>query len=202
MTHKASIFSKLTLGILVAGTIAACNQNKPAADKPAATTTASTPAATPTATIVYVQQDSLLAKYGYAKDLSDRLQKKGRSAESDLVSRKQAFQREVAEYQKDANTMSAEQRAPIEQRLQRKGQELQTYEQNATAQFQNESGNETEKLYNKIVAFTKKYAKEKGYKMILTHSKANPIMYYGDESLDVTADVVKGLNAEYDKEKK
>ncbi|RYE12760.1 MAG: OmpH family outer membrane protein, partial [Sphingobacteriales bacterium] len=174
-----------------------------AAEKPAATKTVTTPAGAPNAgVIVYINQDSLLSKYNYAKDMSERLQKKGRSAQSDLDSRKQAFQREVAEYQKDANSLSAEQRAPIEQRLQRKGQELQTYEQNASAQFQNESGSETEKLFNKLVDYTKKYAKEKGYKMVLSYSKANPTILYGEETLDVTADVVKGLNDEYEKEKK
>ncbi|MEO6149562.1 MAG: OmpH family outer membrane protein [Mucilaginibacter sp.] len=204
MTKKASIFTKLTLGLLVAGTMAACNQNKTAAVKPAGdSTAAAAPAGAPNSgVIVYINQDTLLSKYNYAKDMSTRLQGKGRSAQSDLDSRKQAFQREVAEYQKNANTLSAEQRAPIEQRLQRKGQELQTYEQNASAQFQNETGTETEKLFNKLVEYTKKYAKEKGYKMVLSYSKANPTILYGEETLDVTADVVKGLNDEYAKEKK
>lgn len=201
MTKKASIFTKLTLGLLVAGSIAACNQDK-TADKTA--TTAATPAAAVQAgaQIVYINQDTLLAKYNYAKDMTERLQKKGKATQADVESKRQAFQREVAEYQKNAQTMSAEQRAPIEQRLQRSGQNQQTYEQNAAAEFQNAQGTETEKLFNKLVDYTKKFAKEKGYKMVLTYSKSNPNILYGDESLDVTADVLKGLNAEYEKDKK
>ncbi|RYY36263.1 MAG: OmpH family outer membrane protein [Sphingobacteriaceae bacterium] len=206
MIQRASYFSKLTLGItasafVVAGLVTACNQDKKA-DKPAAADTTATVAAPVKADIVYINQDSLLAKYDYVKDMNDRLEKKGRSAQSDLESRKQAFQREVAEYQKNAQTMSAEQRAPIEQRLQRKGQELQGYEQNATAQFQNESGSESEKLYTKITEYLKKYAKDKGHKLVLSYSRANPTVLYGDASLDVTADVVKGLNEDYKKDKK
>jgi outer membrane protein len=56
------------------------------------------------------------------------------------------------------------------------------------------------KLYDKISEFIKSYAKEKGYKMVLTYSKNNTSMLYGDASLDVTADVVKKLNDAYAKE--
>ena len=43
--------------------------------------------------------------------------------------------------------------------------------------------------------------KEKGYKLVLMYSKANPTILYGDQSLDVTDDVIKRLNDAYAKEK-
>ena len=98
--------------------------------------------------------------------------------------------------------MSADQRQTTEQRLQRKGQEFQQYQQNAGAQVQSDQVNEQTKLYEKLVDFTKAYAKEKGYKMILTYQKGNVTMLYGDPSLDVTAEVVKRLNDAYAKDKK
>jgi outer membrane protein len=197
MKTTASILTKFTFGILIAGSIAACNQNK-TADKPAA---AAAPASEKES-IVYVNSDSLLNKYDYFKDMSKRLEDKGKSAQGDLAAKGQAFQREVAEYQKNAATIAADQRQATEQRLQRKQQELQGYQQNATAQFQNEQAAENTKLYDKIADFTKTYAKEKGYKLVLTYSKANPTVLYGDATLDVTADVVKKLNEAYAKEKK
>ncbi|MBS7567015.1 OmpH family outer membrane protein [Mucilaginibacter sp. Bleaf8] len=205
MKTPVSIFTKITLSLLVAGTLAACNNNK-TEDKSAST--ASAPAATSTTgteskeQIVFVNQDSLLSKYQYVKDMTSRLESKGRSAQNDVGARQQAIQREIAEYQKNANTMSADQRAATEQRLQRKGQEFQQYSQNAGAQVQNDQANEQVKLYEKISDFMKAYAKEKGYKMILTYQKGNATMLYGDPSLDVTAEVVKRLNDEYSKNKK
>jgi outer membrane protein len=98
MKTTASIFTKITLGVLLAGSIAACNQNKPA-DKTAAAT--ATPADKPE--IVYVNQDTLSLKYQYSKDMRKRLEEKGKSAQNDVGGRKQAFQREVVEYQKGAN---------------------------------------------------------------------------------------------------
>ncbi|MGF7038081.1 OmpH family outer membrane protein [Mucilaginibacter lappiensis] len=197
MKTTASILTKFTLGILIAGSIAACNQNK-TADKPAAA------AATGDSkeTIVYINSDSLLSKYDYAKDMNKRLEDKGKSSQSDLQAKGQAFQREVADYQKNAATLAADQRQATEQRLQRKQQELQGYQQNATAEFQQSQATENTKLYDKIADFTKTYAKEKGYKLVLTFSKANPTVLYGDATLDVTADVVKRLNDAYAKDKK
>jgi outer membrane protein len=197
MKTTASIFTKITLGVLLAGSMAACNNAK-TDDKAAAT---AAPASNKE-TIVFVNSDTLLNKYSYFKDMSKRLEDKANSAKSDVGSRGQAFQREVAEYQKNASTMPADQRQASEQRLQREQQELQGYQQNATAQFQNEQASENAKLYDKIADFVKGYAKEKGYKLVLTFSKANPTVLYGDPGLDVTADVAKRLNDAYAKDKK
>ena len=197
MKTTASFFTKITLGLLIAGSIAACNKNK-SADTAASTT----PPSSDKEAIVYVNSDTLLTKYEYAKDIAKRLEAKGKSAQDDLASRGQSFQREVAEYQKNQATLSADQRQTTEARLQHQQQSLQSYQQNATAEFQNSQATENGKLYDKIADFAKTYAKEKGYKMVLTYSKANPTVLYGDPSLDVTADVLSKLNDAYAKEKK
>ena len=182
------------MAVAVIASFAACSQNK--TDSKTTTAAVTTPEK---AEIVYVNIDTLIHNYNAAKDMSDRLQAKGKAANDDVVAKKQAFQREVGDYQKSAAGLSADQRAATEQKLQRKGQEVQAYEQNATAQFQQESGGEQNKLYDKIADFAKVYAKEKGYKMVLTYSKANPTVLFGDPNLDVTADVVKRLNDLYAK---
>jgi outer membrane protein len=204
MKTPASMISKITLTLLLAGSLAACNQNK-TDDKatPAATTTGTTTTTGVKAEeIVFVNSDSLLTKYDYFKDMTARLEKKGKAAQADLVSRGQAFQREVAEYQKAQATMPADQRQATEQRLQRKNQELQAYQQNAGAQVQQEQAGEQAKLYEKVAEFLKVYAKDKGYKMVMTYQKGNSGILYGDASLDITSDVVKKLNEAYAKDKK
>ncbi|QHS54255.1 OmpH family outer membrane protein [Mucilaginibacter sp. 14171R-50] len=200
MKIKASIVTKSVLAILIAAGVSACNQNKTDTKPAAATTAGTTNSAAPE--IVYINQDSLVAKYEYIKDMDKRLNDKGKAAQSDVASRQQAIQREYVEYQKAAATMPADQRQATEQRLQKKGQEFQQYQQNAGAQVQNDQLSEQTKLYDKLVEFTKAYAKEKGYKMILTYQKGNTTMLYGDPSLDVTADVIKRLNEAYAKDKK
>ncbi len=200
MKFKASIVTKSVLALGIAAGLAACNQNKPADKAAVATTPVTATAGKPE--IVFFNQDSVVAKYDYIKDMEKRLENKGRAAQSDVGSRQQAIQREVAEYQKNAATMSADQRAATEQRLQRKGQEFQQYQQNAAAAVQNDQVSEQTKLYDKLTEFTKAYAKEHGYKMVLTFKKGDPTVLYGDPSLDITAEVIKGLNEAYAKDKK
>ncbi len=197
MKTTGSIFTKISLVIMVALSVAACSNEKKG-DAPAAAVKSTSASET----IVFINQDTLLTKYEYAKDMRTRLEGKEKTASGDLNSRGQAFQREVADYQRNVNSMSADQRASTAERLQRKEQELKQYQQNATAEFQNLQGTEANKLYDKIADFTKAYAKEKGYKMVLTYSKASPTVLYGDTTLDVTADVTKRLNEAYLKEKK
>lgn len=191
--------SSLATAIALVSVLTACG------DKESKTDTADTKtetAVTAADKIVYVNSDTLLSKYQYAKDITAKMESKGKAAESDLVAKGQAFQREVQQYQAQANSLAADQRAATEQRLQRKDQELKAYQQNAGAALQNENAKEQEALYNKIADYLKTYSKSKGYKMVLTYSKGNANVLFADESLDVTNAVVKGLNEAYAKDKK
>ena len=187
---------KLTAGLLtVASFIVSCNQDQPKTDNAAKTASADKPVEK----IVYVNSDSLLENYTYFKDIRSKMETKSKKAQVDLTAKGNAFQKEVAEYQQSAQTMSADARASTEQRLARKQQELAAFNQNAGNALQNEEAAENEKLYNRVSAYLKTYAKEKGYKFVLTYSKSNPGVLFADESLDITKEVVAGLNAEYKK---
>jgi len=197
---NSSVFTKVALGVLVAGSMAACKQ--------APTTTAAAPAAASTSTsgdkptTVYINSDTLYSKYNYAKDVNNALEAKLKGAQGDMQSKTDAFQREVAEYQKDQATMPADQRQVTEQRLQREQQQLQGYQQNESAQLQQDKATQYDKVYNKVDDFVKDFAKQNGYKLVLTYSKQVQTVIYGDPSLDVTAAVVKGLNDAYEKDGK
>ncbi len=193
MTIKLSFLHKTTLAIALTSLILSCKE------QPKKTETKQTApvAKDENASIVYVNSDSLLNNYTYFKEIKAKFESKSEKAQSDLKQKGAAFQREVAAYQQGANTMSADQRAEIEKRLARKQQELQGYQQNAGAALQNEEATENEKLYNKVAEYLKKHAKIKGYKLVLTYSKTNSALLFADESLDVTKEVIKGLNEEY-----
>jgi outer membrane protein len=186
--------AKWTCLIVAIFAVISCNNKQ----SPAAADTS--PAAN--AMIYYVNSDSLLSNYDYFKDVRNVFEEKSKKAQADLSQKGQAFQQEVNTYQRNAGTMSADQRATTEERLARKQQELATYNQNASNALAQEEVAENDKLYNKVSDYLKVYAKEKGYKYVLSYSKSNPVMLFGDESLDITKEVVAGLNAQYQKEKK
>lgn len=192
MTIRLSILSKSAALITLASLVFACKEQPKKIEN-----TKIAVAKEVSATIVYVNSDSLLNNYTYFKEIKAKFESKSEKAQNDLKQKGAAFQREVAAYQQGANTMSADQRAETEKRLARKQQELQGYQQNAGAALQNEEAAENEKLYNKVAEYLKKHAKIKGYKLVLTYSKTNSALLFADESLDVTKEVIKGLNEEY-----
>ncbi|HYK75702.1 MAG TPA: OmpH family outer membrane protein [Daejeonella sp.] len=185
---------KITAALLLAAGIISCNKEQP---KQTASETDKK-----AESIVFVNSDSLLNNYEYFKSVREQFQDKSKKAQVELNNKGTAFQREVAAYQQSAAGLSAEQRAATEERLARKQQELAAYNQNAGNALANEEAAENEKLYNKVADYLKKHAKSKGYKLVLTYSKTNPNLLFADESLDVTKEVVTGLNEEYKKEKK
>lgn len=191
--------SKLCAGLVFAAVAVSCNKEQP---KTNATATKAVASDKKTEEIVFVNSDSLVANADFYKDIREKLESKSKKAQTDLTAKGNAFQREVAEYRQNAQTMSADQRAVTEQRLARKQQELEAFNQNASSALANESSTENAKLYDKVADYLKGYAKEKGYKLVLTYSKANPSVLFADESLDVTKEVTTGLNEAYKKEKK
>ena len=189
--------SKVAAGLVIAAAVISCGKEQPKTNTSVTTSTVNKSEA-----IVFVNSDSLLNNYEYFKDVKNVFQEKSKKAQSDLTAKGTAFQKEVAQYQQNAANLSADQRTSTEQRLARKQQELAAYNQNAGNALANEEAVENEKLYNKVSEFLKGYAKTKGYKMVLTYSKANPTVLFADESLDVTKDVLAGLNDAYKKDKK
>ncbi|MET3112585.1 outer membrane protein [Pedobacter sp. CG_S7] len=191
--------SGIATAVAIVAVMASC-QNK---DNATSTTTKTASTNVPDKEqIVYVNSDSLLTKYQYFKDLQTKMDAKSKAAQADMGSKTQAFQREVTEYQQQQNTMPADQRATTEQRLARKQQELQTYQQNAGSALQRDQATEQEKLYDKVADYLKTYAKKKGFKMVLTYSKGNSAILFADESLDITSEVIVGLNDAYKTDKK
>jgi outer membrane protein len=199
MKIKTLKLSGIATAVAIVSVMASCQNKDNATTAPAKTDAASV---STKEQIVYVNSDSLLTKYQYFKDLQVKLEAKTKSAQADMGAKTQAFQREVAEYQQQQNTLPADQRASTEQRLARKQQELQAYQQNAGAALQRDQATEQEKLYDKVADYLKTYAKKKGFKLVLTYSKGNSAILFADESLDVTSEVIIGLNDAYKADKK
>ena len=187
---------KISLGLAVAASfLAACEQMPKSNDSTAAST-----AAVGGAGIVYVNSDSLLANYEYFKEARTRLQGEGQKAEQDLRTQAEAFQKEVERYQQDAQGMTAQQRASAEQRLQQKQQQLQMLQQNKGNELAGQESEEMKKIYDRVEEYLQKLSNEKGYKMVLTYSRGNSAILYGDSTLDITSEVLAALNDAYSAE--
>ena len=148
--------------------------------------------------IAYVEVDSLMTQYDFAKDYSVTLQKKSNNARNTLTTMGNALQAAVNNFQQKLNNngftsreQAASQQAAIE-RQQRDLQELQ-------ARLENELASETAKfnetLRDSLQNFLKDYNKDKQFSLILTKQGDNILL--ADKRFDITNDVINGLNKRY-----
>ncbi|RZF59403.1 OmpH family outer membrane protein [Sphingobacterium corticibacterium] len=193
--------SNVSLGLVAILAVASCNQNASTGTAPKTDSSASVAGANEGEKIVYINADTLSEKYEYYKDIRSKLEAKVKKAQSDLQSKGQAFQREVAEYQQKAATMSASDRQATEERLARKQDELGRLDQNASASIAQDESTEFNNVYNTISEYLKKHAEEKGYELVLTYSVSNPTVLYAEKKKDITTEVVAALNKEYQDKK-
>jgi outer membrane protein len=192
---KKYIFSALAIAAMM---VSCNNANSKMDEQPAAADSA-----TSGMKVAYVEVDSLMTQYDFAKDYSVTLQKKSNNARNTLTQKGNALQAAVNNFQQKMNNngftsreQAASQQAAIE-RQQRDLQELQ-------ARLENELANETAKfneaLRDSLQNFLKAYNQDKQYDMIL--SKAGDNILMANKKYDITNDVINGLNKRYKPAKK
>ena len=186
---KKYVFSALA----IAAMMVSCNNQSPKMDEqPAAATDGEG------LKIAYVEVDSLMTQYDFAKDYSVTLQKKSNNARNTLNQKGNALQAAMNNFQQKINNngfqsreQAASQQAAIENQ-QRSLQELQ-------ARLENELATETAKfneaLRDSLQNFLKAYNADKKFDLILAKSGDNILM--GNKRLDITQDVINGLNKRY-----
>ena len=170
-----------------------------ATDETAATTPA--PAATGSSfdgKIVYVESNKMLDGYQGMKDARKAFEGKIRGLEAQNQRMLGGFKAAVEAYQKQAPTLTPEQRAATEQKLQAQQQQVGQQQQQLQGQAQEEEGKLTQKVLESVNKKVEAYGKAHGYKLILIASPSGGIAY-GEKDLDITGPVLAYLNAEYRK---
>lgn len=148
--------------------------------------------------IVYVNIDTVFAQYQMTKDLSSEFQDKGKKFDTELQSKTKSLQQNYQDLQ-----YKAQRGLEVRSKLEEMGQQLQLEEQNLYklrdtygAQLQEENTVMMRKIMNSIMEYLKEYNKEKNYSFIMGNTFDGKILY-ADNKLDITADVIKGLNENY-----
>lgn len=153
--------------------------------------------------VAYVEIDSVLANYNMTKDMIKEIESKSKQYDSELNSKSKSFQQSYQDFQ-----YKAQRGLEVRSKLEQMGQQLQVEEQNLYklrdtygAQLQEENAVMLRKSMNSIMEFLKEYNKDKHFNYVLGNSFDGKILY-ADPGLDITKDVIKGLNDKYEAEKK
>ncbi len=154
--------------------------------------------------IAYINIDSLLLNYQFAKESNESLIKKAEDSRLDLNVRGRQLQNEMAEFQRklENNAFLSRERAEQEQtRLIRKQQDLQQLDNRLSQELMEAQQVMSEQLRDTINTFLKWYNRDKKYEFILSNTSNDNILLSG-EGYDITKEVVDMLNERYSKRKK
>ncbi len=148
--------------------------------------------------IAYINTDSVLAHYEYAKDLEKGLKVLQTSLESSYQSKGQKLEKDMKNFMETGDRLSKSEQEKQYAELQRRQQEFPMLQQKMMAQLQERQIEDNKKLLNAVYAFIKDYnAKNQKYNIIFSRAYVSSPILYGDEGFDITEEIIKGLNEEY-----
>lgn len=150
--------------------------------------------------IAYVDVEEVMKEYEGSKIAEEEMKAQSEEMSRQLDQLALPFQQKVQEYQQNQQNLSASAKQEKERELMQEQQMIQQQQQMAQQQVQAEGQVKIEKINEDIDAFISVYAKSKGYTYILGSSDQTKSILYGEESLDITEDVIDGLNENYSSE--
>jgi outer membrane protein len=104
----------------------------------------------------------------------------------------------IEEYEKQAPKLSTKERLLFEQLIQSKQEQLMNYQKVVEENIAREDQQFSEGVMNRINSYIKNFGDKRKYKVILGTSEYGNILY-GKEDENITEEILKGLNEEFDK---
>lgn len=153
--------------------------------------------------IAYIDTDTVLAKYDMAVEMQKALETKQQQAENTFKQQQASLEKDYKDYMTNGDKLTLTQQKAKEQELQQRMQNLQQMPAKLQSDLQQEQVTQNKKLLDAVYAFVKDYnAKHDKYNIILSKSYVSSPTLYMDEGMDITDEIVKGLNEEYKEYKK
>jgi outer membrane protein len=113
------------------------------------------------------------------------------------------FQKDYDDYLKNGANMTLTQQQSTEAELKKRAEKMATLEQELTAKIMERQISENTKLLNAIFAFVREYNEQnQKFDIILRKTFENSPTLYMNEAMDITDEIVNGLNEEYKNLKK
>ncbi|CCZ08219.1 MULTISPECIES: OmpH family outer membrane protein [Culturomica] len=154
--------------------------------------------------IVYINTDTLLSNYLLSVELNEAFLKKQEERRTELNMKAKQLDKEANDFQRkleNGGFISRERAEAARQELLDKNQRLQMLQQEMTEKSMKEQSELNKRLFEAITACLTDYNKERGYNVVLSTVIAGNVLYAQD-GFDITKDVVKRLNEQYNNQKK
>lgn len=148
--------------------------------------------------IAYVDTDTIMAKYQYAIDLNEELLAYKDQQEKYYQQQMTQFQTDYNNYLQTGASLTLTQQQAKEAELKQRMEKMSTLEQELMAKVAERQLSENTKLLNAIFAFIREYnAANQQFDVILRKSFNDTPVLYANPAMDITEEILAGLNEEY-----
>jgi outer membrane protein len=146
--------------------------------------------------IVYVDSTKILNEYEGMKSARMSYQQKSLTWKANIDTLVAEVQNDISKYTKSRATLTAKEKGLTEDLIRSKQKQLTNYQQALTEKARQEDQQMTEQVLTEVNAFIEKYGKQKGYTIVMAATAYGNIAY-AEKGLDITEEVLAGLNKEY-----
>lgn len=149
--------------------------------------------------VAYVDMDSLLMNYDYWNDINEAMMKKQEDMTVTINQKIRDFENDYKDFQRkiDENVFFTRERAEQEKkRLYTKQKDVESLQAKLSQEYAAEAQKNDLEIRDAINSYIQEYNKAKGYNMIFSNA-GNSNFLYADKALNITKEVVAGLNAKY-----
>ncbi len=152
--------------------------------------------------IAYIQIDTLLENMLMYNDLSEQLANRQSQLESNFSSKYRNFEKDVNVFQEEIQKQLITRREMQikEQELANRRMELENERNNYLMQLQEENAVSQNKVISYIMDYLKEFNSDGEYQYIFSYSFGGGVLY-ATEYLDITDEVLIGINQKYREEK-
>jgi outer membrane protein len=143
--------------------------------------------------IAYVRSADLVDKYMGMMEAKNIYKDKMAQWKSNVDTLQNDYQRSVSKYNLEVSGLSKVQRSEREELLKKQEYNIRQYMSALDQKAQEEDDRMTQGVLNQINSYVKEYGEGKGYDVILGLTLHGNVLY-GKEAIDITDEVLKGLN--------
>lgn len=150
--------------------------------------------------IAYFELDSITNTFSMVKDVKNELNREEDKMSAEMSQWQKRYNDKLAEYQSQAQNMSQVQSENANRDMLQLQETIRNKRQEMDQRYQNMYMQKMQEVRTKIQEYLKEYNKTKNYSYIFGYEPG--FIYYRDTAYDITADLIKGLNAQYSSKKK
>ncbi|WP_157716540.1 OmpH family outer membrane protein [Roseivirga ehrenbergii] len=146
--------------------------------------------------LVYVDSNKLLSEYQGMVDAQNDYKKLSLEWQARIDTLTMDVQNELKRHEKEVSKMTTKEKGLSEQLIRSKQQQLITYQKAIQEKAAQEDSQRTQAVIEEVNAYIEEFGKKRSYKIILGATSMGNILY-AQEGIDITDEVVEGLNRRY-----